>query len=191
MRTYSHFLTTAWAAHQLRRRGRPPAEGALLAGSVLPDVPLGLISVGYVVDRRFVRPHLPDKTRCSPTYNDLYFNNPWWIAAHNLLHAPLPLFVLGLVGYGFRRMSWGNKLFWFAVGCGAHSAVDILTHTDDGPAILFPLEWHRRFRSPISYWDPARGGDRFRVIEIAIDLILAGYLWLNRGRGAKPGGEPS
>jgi hypothetical protein len=163
----------------------------LLAGSVLPDVPLGLISVGYVVDRRFVRPHLPDKTRCSPTYNDLYFNNPWWIAAHNLLHAPLPLFVLGLVGYGFRRMSWGNKLFWFAVGCGAHSAVDILTHTDDGPAILFPLEWHRRFRSPISYWDPARGGDRFRVIEIAIDLILAGYLWLNRGRGAKPGGEPS
>ena len=173
MRTYSHLLSTAWLGNRLKRRGVPVDSAALLAGSVLPDLPLTLISIGYVVDRRLIRRHLPDKTRCSPTYNDLYFNNPWWIAAHNILHAPLPLLVLGWVGWLLRDRVWGARLFWFAAGCGLHSAVDIATHVDDGPVLLFPLEWHKRFRSPISYWDPEHGGRRFGRFELLLDLVLA------------------
>jgi hypothetical protein len=157
---------------------------ALLAGSVLPDVPLMALSIGYVLDRRYLRPHLPDKTRCSPTYNDLYFNNPWWIAAHNALHAPLPVISLGLIGYLRRRRVWGERLLWFAVGCGLHTAVDIFTHADDGPVLLFPLDWHKRFLSPISYWDPAHNGRLFHLLEHLLDLLLIGYLIFQR-RGAE------
>lgn len=175
MQTYSHWLITAVLPTTSPRR-----KQALLAGSVLPDVPLALLSVGYLLDRRYLRPHLPDKTRCSPTYNRLYFNNPWWIAAHNLLHAPLPLFFLGLLGYLGRRQTWGERLLWFALGGGLHSAIDIFSHADDGPVLLFPLDWHKRFRSPVSYWDPAHGGQLFRRIEHILDLLLVVWLFFRR-----------
>lgn len=178
MQTYSHLLLTAVLRPNLPR----PETQALLAGAVMPDVPLGLLSVGYVVDRRFVRPHLPDKTRCSPTYNDLYFNNPWWIAAYNSLHASLPLVALGLVGYLWRRTGWGRRLFWFALGCGLHTAVDMVTHVDDGPLLLFPLNWHKRFHGPISYWDPAHGGHLFRLLEHMLDGVLIALLLFKRRR---------
>ena len=179
MQTYSHFLVTA----VLQRAFKPQSaqdRAALLAGSVAPDLPLALLSLGYVVDRRYVRTHLPDKTRCSPTYNQLYFNNPWWIAVHNSLHAPLPLFVLALLGL-LLRQRW---LLWFALGAGLHTAVDIFTHADDGPVLLFPLDWHKRFQSPLSYWDPQHGGRTFRILEHLLDGLLVGYLLYKRIKGA-------
>jgi membrane-bound metal-dependent hydrolase YbcI (DUF457 family) len=182
LHTYSHLLLTAVFRPVLQRQAAKAQKAALLAGSVAPDIPLGLLTLVYVIDRRYLRPHLPDKTRCSPTYNDLFFNNPWWIAAHNLLHAPLPLFVLGLIGFWWRQRPWGRRLFWFAVGCGLHTAVDIVTHADDGPALLFPLDWHSRFLSPISYWDPAHGGRTFRLLEHLLDALLVIYLWQKRHR---------
>ena len=176
MQTYSHLLLTA----VLRLKTNPDETYALLAGSVLPDVPLGLISVGYMLDRRYVRPHLPDKARCSPTYNNLYFHNPWWIAAHNLLHAPLPVFLLALTGYLWRNQDWGRRLFWFALGCGLHTTIDIFTHADDGPLLFFPLDWRTRFSSPVSYWDAAHHGRVFRLLEHLLDLLLVGWLLLQR-----------
>lgn len=181
MQTYSHFLLTAVARNALRQRGADPSP-AILVGSVLPDAPLALLSIGYVVDRRYLRPHLPDKTRCSPTYNDLYFNNPGWIAAHNLFHGPLPILLYAGVGYCAQvaGKAWGRPLFWFAVGCGLHSVVDILTHADDGPVVAFPLEWHYRVPAPVSYWDPQHGGRWFRIVEHLLDLLLAIFLWRRR-----------
>lgn len=180
MQTYSHLLLTAVLQPAIQRK-KEARQAALLAGSAGPDIPLILLSAGYVIDRRCLRPHLPDKTRCSPTYNDLYFNNPWWIAAHNILHAPLPVFLLGLIGYWGRNRVWGQRLFWFAVGCGLHTAVDIFTHADDGPVLFFPLDWHKRFRSPVSYWDPAHNGRLFSLLEHLLDLLLIVYLlWPRR-----------
>jgi hypothetical protein len=71
-------------------------------------------------------------------------------------------------------------LFWFAAGCGLHTAVDILTHADDGPVLLFPLDWHKRFHSPISYWDAGHGGHVFRILEHLLDLFLVVYLLFQR-----------
>lgn len=191
MQTYSHLIITAWLSRRLRHRGVPVPGRALLAGAVLPDAALGALSAGYVLDRRILRPHLPDKTLCSPTYNDLYFNNPWWIAAHNLLHAPLLILSLGATGFCFGERNWARRLIWFAAGCGLHSIVDIFTHADDGPVLLFPLEWHRRFRSPVSYWDPVHGGRHFRLVERLVDVALAGHLLLGRRRsGASRRGKP-
>lgn len=187
MQTYSHFIITASLARHLARRGVRVDARALLAGSALPDAPLGALSAGYVLDRRILRPHLPDKTLCSPTYNDLYFNDPWWIAAHNLLHAPLLILLLGVTGFRFRNGIWGRQLAWFAAGCGLHSLVDIFTHAGDGPVLLFPLEWHKRINSPVSYWDPEHGGRRFRRIERLVDVALAGYLLFDGRRSGAVG----
>ena len=180
MQTYSHGLITAVLRPTIQRQKAAAHGNALLAGSVAPDIPLGMLSLGYLIDRRCLRPHLPDKTRCSPTYNHLYFHNPWWIAAHNILHAPLPVLLLGLIGYLWRSHEWGARLFWFAVGCGLHTAVDTFTHADDGPVLTFPLNWHTRFKSPISYWDPAHYGRLVRLLEHLLDLLLV--VWLLRRR---------
>lgn len=174
MRTYTHGLLTA----VLSPKHLPPADQtALVVGSMAPDVGLGLLTVVYVLDRRLLRPHLPDKTRCSPTYNDLYFNNRWWIAIHNSLHAPLPLLALLVVGFLRRRQVWGRRLFFFAVGCLGHAAIDIVTHVDDGPVLLFPFEWHTRFAAPVSYWDERYNGRLFRLLEHLLDVGLVAY-WL-------------
>lgn len=185
MRTYTHFLLTAVTHHHLQQRGLTTAKEALLAGAVAPDVPLTLISIGYILDRRYIRPHLPDKTRCSPTYNELYFHNPWWITAYNILHAPLPLFLLALLGILAQRQPWGRWLFWFAASCSLHMAIDIVTHADDGPVLLFPLEWRTRFRSPFSYWDPKHGGHFFRRGEHLLDLLLIALLIKQRRHAKK------
>lgn len=182
MRTYSHLAITAWVAQRLSTRpGRP-----FLLGAVLPDAPLALLTAGYLIDRRYVRPHLPDKTRCSPTYNHLYFHNPWWIAAHNSLHAPLLICLIGGLGALGRRTAWGQCLLWFAAGCGLHSAIDLLTHVDDGPLLWFPLDWQSRFTAPISYWDAAHGGGAFRLLEHLLDALLV--VVLLRRRLLRPGG---
>jgi hypothetical protein len=176
MQTYSHWLLTAALQRHLKTRSEPNRARALLAGSVVPDLPLALLTLGYLLDRRYLRPHLPDKERCSPTFNHLYFHNRWWIAAHNSLHAPLPVALLLLGGYLWRRTGWGRRLFWFALGCGLHTAVDIPTHVDDGPVLFFPLNWQYRLPAPVSYWDPQHGGRLFWWLEHLLDLLLVFYL---------------
>jgi hypothetical protein len=176
MQTYSHWLLTAALQRCLKTQAVPDQPRALLAGAVAPDLPLGLLTLGYLLDRRYLRPHLPDKTRCSPTFNYLYFHNPWWIAAHNSLHAPLPVALLLLGGYLWRRTGWGQQLFWFALGCGLHTAVDIPTHVDDGPVLFFPLNWRYRLPALVSYWDPQHGGRLFWWLEHLLDLLLVFYL---------------
>jgi hypothetical protein len=189
MRSYAHLLIAAVVRQKYQQQYRPqnPVDPGVpfLLGSVVPDVPLALLSVAYTLDRRWLRPHLPDKVWCSPAYINLYLNNPWWIAGHNLMHAPLLLAAYAAVGYAAmkRQRPWGQWLLWFAAGCGLHTALDVVSHADDGPALLFPLNWHYRFLWPISYWDPAYWGRQFKWAEFVFSLFLAVYWLVSRQRG--------
>ena len=98
------------------------------------------------------------------------------------MHAPLPLLLLALVGFLGRGHAWGRRLVWFAIGCAGHTAIDIVSHADDGPVLLFPLDWHKRYHAPISYWDEARGGRLFTLLEHLLDILLALYLLGERRR---------
>jgi membrane-bound metal-dependent hydrolase YbcI (DUF457 family) len=73
------------------------------------------------------------------------------------------------------RLRW---LFWFSASCLLHSLIDIPTHENDGPLLLFPFEWSIRFASPISYWDPNAYGREFALFELTLDIILLGYLFM-------------
>jgi hypothetical protein len=61
-----------------------------------------------------------------------------------------------------------------------HSVIDVITHYDDGPVLFFPFDWHTRFHSPVSYWDRAHYAGQFIWVELGINVVLLGYLWLSR-----------
>jgi membrane-bound metal-dependent hydrolase YbcI (DUF457 family) len=186
MRTPSHFLMTAALDKALPRV--PIVKGAFLLGSVAPDLPLWTLSIGGIIYYHwFLGWTFSDTFRL--LFDDLFFQNPLWIASHNFLHAPLVL----LTGIGFvwrSRRNIGSVsrwLFWFFLACLLHSIVDMFTHVDDGPLLFFPLDWSTRFQSSVSYWDDRYYGREFQRFEMTLNLVLVTYLvspflyrWLKR-----------
>ena len=175
MNTPSHFIMTAAVDKALPRV--PIVKSAFLLGSVAPDLPLWLLSIGSLIYYHFVQGWtMVETTRLM--FDDLYFHNPFWIAFHNLFHSPL-LLLLGISAVWRSRRNIGSThrwWFWFFVACLFHSTADILTHADDGPLLLFPLNWTLRFHSPISYWDPNHYGRQFQQFELVLDSVLLIYL---------------
>ena len=84
-------------------------------------------------------------------FNDLFFKNKAWIAVHNVLHSPLLLGLLLVPLVFFLEDAVAAWFFWFLLSCLLHTAIDIPTHHNDGPLLLFPLNWELRFESPVSY----------------------------------------
>ena len=119
------------------------------------------------------------------------------IAAYNLFHSPLLVATFMLLGFtAWRRgRRWGAWFFWLSCAALLHTFSDIPLHVDDGPLLLFPLNWELRYRSPLSYWDPAFYGRQWTLFEHALDLLLLLYLgavyrplfraWRERRRTAK------
>ena len=150
MNTPSHLIMTA--ALRKRSRRAPIPTVAFLLGSVTPDIALFLLSIGSAFYYRSIVGLSPERT-FRHMYDTMYFENPVWIAGHNVLHAPVLLLAALAVLWPYRRnpRGPGRPLFWFLVACLFHSAVDIATHIDDGPLLFFPFDWTTRFHSPVSY----------------------------------------
>lgn len=165
------------AALRKRCRRVPIPTFAFLLGSVAPDIPLYLLSIGSAFYYRFIVGLSAERT-FRHMYDTMYFENPGWIAAHNLLHAPaLLLIALAVLWRYYRTLGSAQRwLFWFLVACLFHSVVDIATHVDDGPVLFFPFDWTMRFHSPVSYWDRRYYGTQFAAFELALDLVLLVYL---------------
>ena len=158
-------------------------KSAVLIGSVAPDVPLYLLSVGGLIYfHKFRGLSLSDSGR--HIYGDLYFNDPGWIGLHSLLHSPVSI-LAGLLIVQATKPWWPRAarwVQWLLFACLLHSAVDIVTHFDDGPLLFWPLDWRTRFASPVSYWDPAHFGREFFLFEATLAIVLAIYLIRGRAR---------
>jgi hypothetical protein len=177
MNTPSHLLVNAaiYRASGKRVTGLPLS--AFLLGSIAPDIPLGLLSLATTFYYRvLMNNQSPDLMET--VLHPLYFHNPFWISAHSVLHSPLALGLYLVVLWRWRGGlgKIGRWLFWFFVACSIHTTIDVLTHFDDGPLLLWPLNWQLRFHSPISYWDPAHFGAQFMIFELVLDAILLSYL---------------
>jgi len=191
--TYSHLLWTVaggrWIA--ARTRGR---TAALLAGSVAPDLPLLVLTLMFWSARPDVGPGTD--VLFGAAYDTLFFHHPVWVVSHNVLHAPLVLASLAGIGWAARRAgkNWGAGLVWFAVGCAAHSALDIAVHRDDGPLLLFPFDWETRFTSPVSYWQAEYHARWVAGIEHTVDVMVLTWLGVGLvrriGRSRKRAGGP-
>jgi hypothetical protein len=155
------------------------AKSAFLWGSVLPDLPFGLLSWGTYIYHRFILQQNTDSLM-ENVIHPAYFTNPWWIAGHNFLHSPTALAIYAILLRRFvdKIGTRGHGWLSFVFGCMVHTFIDIFTHYNDGPVLFFPFDWHIRFYSPVSYWDKAHYASQFIYVEVGLNLVLLGYLFL-------------
>ena len=123
------------------------------------------------------RPEGMAESTIGKLFDDWFFNDPWVITGHHLFGSPLLLCIYISLGYWLwrNRNKYGGWIFWFAVGCMFHTIPDIFLHVDDGPLILFPLNWEWRFHSPISYWDRNHYGAEVAWVENRATILL--FAW--------------
>ena len=176
MRIPSHFLITA-TLNQVAGKRFGVVTPAVLLGSVVPDLPLVVLSVSTALVK-LVREGRPITNIHSFMFDDLFFTDPVWIVSHNTLHAPFVLAVLLVATSFVRHRGWGAWLWWFFAACALHTLLDIPTHSSDGPLLLFPFNWTFRFHSPVSYWEATHYGRIFTLLEYGLDGILLSYLGL-------------
>lgn len=200
MQTYSHLVIVAAINRGLKNKEatRPAADGqpvgatdslppthtfAFLFGSIAPDIPLILLTIAFIASDMIAGNDIEPggaaiTSNTQYLFDTLFYHDPWVKTAHNLFHAPILVVLYTLIGYlAWRRdKRWGIPLFWFGLACAIHTVIDIPVHYDDGPLLLFPFNLEARFYSPLSYWDPARGGIWFTIVEHL--LVLGLLLWL-------------
>lgn len=155
------------------------ARSAFLWGSVAPDIPLLMLSIGYFLYSRYFTAQAMEGVM-NKAFNDLYFNDPYWIAGHNFLHSPTALSIYAILLWLFVNKvgTHGHRWLSFVFGCMVHSVIDIISHYNDGPVLFFPFDWHTRFYSPVSYWDRAHYANQFFWVELGINIVLLAYLLL-------------
>lgn len=191
MQTYSHMLINAAVGKKLEQRGIRPMYWALTIGSFMPDVPLTIMSIGYTVLYEWFG-HQSAQEAAFYAFDVLFFEDRLWMASHNLFHAPLMILFYMAIGYGFgfrQNRRWGQWIFWFSLGNLLHTALDIPTHHNDGPLLLFPFNWDVRFFSPVSYWDDAYFAREFTLFEHSIVLMLVVY-WIGQWRQQRKAKAP-
>ena len=176
MNTPTH-LVINWSL--ARASGQDYPLGAVLLGSVAPDIPLYLLSFGGAAYYGWGK-GMPASDTAAKIWGELFFRDPWWIALHNFLHSPLMLAVLlgGLwlaLGSANFLGSWWT---WLLLSCLAHTLVDLPVHHNDGPLNLWPLDWTgwSRFNSPVSYWHPKYYGVPCMIFEAGLLLWLTARL---------------
>lgn len=173
--------TAAATADPLRRR-------VFILGGLAPD--LGLyIMTGLAAAYYPLAQGLSFEETFRLVFDDLFYNAPAFVVAHNVLHAPLV--IAGLIGAGSwlkktsKRQRLGGALQAFGLGCAIHTALDIPVHHNDGPLLLFPFNWSWRFDSPVSYYDPDHYGSIVAPIDLAITVVgvaAIGWVALRRRR---------
>ena len=184
---------------------------SFILGSFAPDILLYiLVFYSYIYYTIFESMSSSGAFRLM--FDTLYFTDPLWIFAYNILHSPFVVIAMICVIYAMLRNNIrlykemnkiGKKenvtfeklqkffpnvivVLFFFFGCLFHIAFDIPVHNDDGPLILYPIDMDLRFYSPISYWDPNHYGAEFAIFELAFMIFLVGYLgkdWLMKKLG--------
>ena len=145
----------------LGRGDRPEWSWPIVAGAVLPDVPIFV----FFIWERFVR-GMPDRL----IWTERYFD-PAWQRAFDVPHS-IPL---ALAAWILTRRAYPAAAMLFA-SVVVHAIVDLPLHHDDAHRHFLPFSaW--RYASPVSYWDPTRHGAIAALAELVAVTIAAVVVW--------------
>lgn len=144
------------------RPNAPKVTAAALAGAILPDLSLYVLSGWHL---------LVLGTSAQIVFDQLYFSDTWqsiFRIDNSMVLWGIAL-VMGLIGRA-------PVVIALCGGAMLHLGLDFLLHNDDGRAHFWPIStWI--FESPVSYWD----GDHYRNIvgplEVVLCLVLSRLLW--------------
>ena len=186
MNTQTHLLIAgALLARPAKRGGTPARNAAVIAGALAPDAGVyGLFAWSKLAG-------VPERE----VWRSVYFAEPMQTIQAVLNSAPVYAFVFFIAmlvlsprgeraakGAAPRTSGWWGSvdvhsaLGLLAIAALLHLAGDLPVHADDAHRHFWPLtDW--RFHSPISYWDPAHGGNWFAWIEAALGISCAVLLW--------------
>ena len=133
----------------------------ILVGALLPDLPM----VGMYVVERFAL-----GTPEAVIWEERYFSAGWQLFVD--VFNSLPFMAVGFALAWWRGSGFFQVLF---LSMALHGVADLLTHHEDAHRHFLPLSaW--RFRSPVSYWNPAFHGRTFLLLELG--MLVAGSGWL-------------
>lgn len=151
-----------FAAALLARPGARAGNMALLAGATIPDVSMPVMIIWQ---------HWAENRTLQQVFEE-DFRSVFWQGVFAVDNS-IPLWALVLVV--------GLLMRWrLAALCAAaallHVSFDLVLHNEDARRHFWPLsDW--MFRSPISYWDPARYGRMVGAVEGVAALALCAVLW--------------
>jgi len=145
-----------------RKTDRETHPVAIVAGALLPDVPMFLFYAWARLNGLSER----------SIWRDGYFD-PGWQAVFDTFHS-FPLLGLAWLMAWRARMT---SLSLFFASMFMHSLFDFPLHHSDAHRHFFPFS-NFRFASPVSYWDPAWHGQIVGAIELI--AVVAGGAWLLR-----------
>ena len=149
----------------LGRHERPGCSGFIVAGAIVPDLPI----VGFYLWERFVR-----AASEHAIWTSLYFDERWQ-RVFDAVHS-IPLAAAGaVVGVG----SGSAAAVLFFLSMILHDVCDLPLHHDDAHRHFWPLsDW--RFASPFSYWDPHHHGAGMALAEVVVVAIAIVVVWRRR-----------
>ncbi len=157
----------------LGKRSRPSWNSPIIWGGLIPDLAM-FVFFGWAT--------LGTDMTGSQIWGEAYYE-PFWQNVFDFWNS-IPLALVG-VGLGLwlrqrRRFQQAGTLV--AVCCASiilHCIADLPIHAEDAHRHFWPLS-NYRFESPVSYWDPAKGGRIFALFEMVMALGLSIYVfsWL-------------
>ena len=158
MNTPTHIIA---ASAILSRNSAPAQNRAIIAGALIPDVSIYIMSVWALATGRMNE----------DLWTVTYWQDPWQTlgAITNSVPLAFALLALGL---------WRNwpVLSALAGALLIHAALDFPVHTHDAHRHFWPLsDW--RFHAPLSYWDPNDHGMWGGLLDSAVLLTGCALLW--------------
>lgn len=138
-----------------------PAGWAILAGAILPDVPIFVLWA-----RERARGLSSEEIWRGP------YQSPFWL---NLIHG-MHSIPLALSGLAIAYFVHHGLLIAFFASLLLHAILDFPVHAEDAHRQFLPFSQYR-FISPISYWDVRYHGRVVGIVEALLVLVSTIFLW--------------
>lgn len=133
-----------------------------LLGGVVPDLPIFMF---------FLFQKLIQNQSGQAIWGEIYFSDKWQAILAPFHSIPFAIMLVALA-VGFRKHAWTV----FGLSLIMHSALDFPFHHADAHMHFFPFSDYR-FRSPLSYWDPAHHAKWVGLFEYASVALSSYFIW--------------